>query len=265
MIPSGIVIQPQYFHSDPNWPATLILDKGKSNWEEWDRHLRLIADQWGFGPYLNGTLACPDPKTEPGNAYGWTISDAALRAFILEHVSYHEFDTASVHQSSHDVYTSLHNTHQKQGPYAQMKVIKEALASHFTPNAPLTRTFDQISMLHARHMKMGKLKDDQTLCIWVLNPLCDHYPWLQTSVNDMLANPLTTSADIRARLAHEEDIIAEKKKTKTTVDTALAATNPKPPRPSCLNCKKSGHKAEFCVAVGGGMAGKTLEEAREAA
>ena len=197
-IPSGIVIQPQYFHSDPNWPATLILDKGKSNWEEWDRRLRLIADQRGFGPYLNSTLACPDPKMEPGNAYGWTISDAALHAFILEHVSYHEFDTASVHQSSHDVYTSLRNTHQKQGPYAQMKVIKEALASRFTPNAPLTCTFDQISMLHARLVKMGKLKDDQTLCIWVLNALCDHYPRLQTSVNDMLANPLTTSADIRA-------------------------------------------------------------------
>ena len=30
-IPSGIIIQPQYFHSDPNW---LILDKGKGNWEE---------------------------------------------------------------------------------------------------------------------------------------------------------------------------------------------------------------------------------------
>jgi transposase InsO family protein len=263
--PPGIVIQTQTFHSDSNWPATLILDKGKGNWEEWDRRLRLIVDQRGFGPYLNGTLACPDAKAHPGSAFSWTLSDAALRAFILEHVAYHEYDIASAHQNSHDAYNALRNSHQNQGPYAQIRLIKEALGSRFNPNTPLTRTFDQISMLHARHIKMGRLKDDQELCSWILNALRDHYPRLQTSVNDMLANPLTTSADIRARLAQEEQVTNEKGNTEATTDTALAAAHPKPPRPTCLNCKKSGHKAEHCIAIGGGMAGKTLDEAREAA
>ena len=107
-----LVIHAQTFDSDYNWPTELVLDRRKSNWHEWDRRLRLIVDQRGFRLYLNGTLPCPDITVHPVAAKNWTISDIALRGFILEHVSDHDYDTASIHPSSHGVYKALRDDHQ---------------------------------------------------------------------------------------------------------------------------------------------------------
>ena len=103
---------------------------------------------------------------------------------------------------------------------------------------------------------MGHLTDDQLLSIFVLNSLRLH-PRMQSSLNDMLANPLTTSADIRNLLEQEDLVIG----SGTTPDTTLAAAPTKNPRPVCLNCQNPRHRTEFCIAPGGQMASKTIEEA----
>jgi hypothetical protein len=157
---TGIGIPAQIFHSDANWPMELILNVGKANWQEWDCCLRLITDQHGFGPYLNGTLVCPDASTHPKDNYGWRISNLALCTFILKHVSYHHYETASVHQDSHSMYNTLQKLHMNQGPYAKIKAFKSGLSSRFIPNSPLTHTFDDISKLHTWYIKMGKLDDN---------------------------------------------------------------------------------------------------------
>ena len=138
--PASVVIQIQTFNSDSNWPKDLILDQVKGNWQEWDRRLRLVVDQRGFRPYLNGTLTCPDATLHPTAAYNWAISDVALRGFILEHVSDHDYNIASVHDNSHGVYTILRDSHQNQGPFAKIKVFKEVLSTKFVPDIPLTCT-----------------------------------------------------------------------------------------------------------------------------
>jgi len=259
--PADYIITAQTFSSDSNWPSDLVLDTVKANWQEWDRRLRLIVDQRGFGSYLNGTLPCPDASKHAGPAYSWTISDLALRAFILQHVSDHDYDVASLHQNSHDVYTTLRDKHQNQGPFAKIKLFKEALGTRFAPGIPLSRTFDQISKLHARFIKMGKLSDDELLSMFVLNALCDHYPRLQTSINDMMMSPSNTSSDIRTRLLQEEHTTQLEP---SVANAALTGASSRPPRPVCSNCKRTGHRAEYCIAPGGQMAGKTLDEARAA-
>ena len=116
---------------------------------------------------------------------------------------------------------------------------------------------------------MGKIDEDQLLIILLLNALCGDYSRLQTSVNDLLHNPSTTSREVRSRLLREEQTIGINDKQSAgnaTSNTALAAISnkSKPSRPLCANCERPGHKAEFCIAEGGQMAGKTLDEARAA-
>jgi hypothetical protein len=260
--PTPVMIHALTFNSDSNWPADLILDSSKGNWQEWDRRIRTIVDQRGFCAYLNGTLPCPDETLHAAAAYSWSVSDQALCAFLLEHVSDNDYKVASVHDDSASVYNNLHDINQNQGPFAKVKVIKEALSIRFSPNAPLSQTFDHISKLHARFIRMGKLTDDQWLSVFALNALGDHYPRLQTSVNDLLASPLTTSVDIRSRLVQEEQTTGSG--SGISPETTLAAISSKPPRPICTHCKRTGHRTEFCIATGGAMAGKMIDEARAA-
>jgi hypothetical protein len=165
--------------------------------------------------------------------------------------------------NAHDVYKSLRTTHQNQGLYAQIKIINEALATRFVPTIPLSRTIDQIVKLHSRFIKMGPIDEDKLLMILLFNTLGDHFPRLQTSINDMLLNASTSnSADVRSHLLLEEQVILDN--AATSPSTALAAVSNKPSRLVCSNCKRPTHKTEFCIATGGQMAGKTLEEARAA-
>jgi hypothetical protein len=81
---------------------------------------------------------------------------------------------------------------------------------------------------------MGPLTEDELLMMFIINALGDHYPRLQTSVNNMLVNPMTTSADFRARLLQEEQTIST-----SSSDTAHAAVSTRTTRPVCPNCKRS--------------------------
>ena len=151
------------FTSDLNWPADLKLDRVKSNWHEWDRRLHFIADQRGFGSYLRGSLPKPNATTCPKAAQGWENNNLALRGFILEHISDNDYDSVKKYDNSHDVYKKLCSIHENQGLYAQIKLIKEALATQFVPGTPLSCTIDQIIKLHSRFIKMG--------------PICYVVPW----------------------------------------------------------------------------------------
>ena len=94
----------------------------------------------------------------------------------------------------------------------------------------------------------------------MFNALGDHYSHLQTSINDLFTKSTTTSADVRDRLLLEESVLMDNNSSGTT---ALAAVSTKPTKPLCANCKRT-HRTEYCIAPGGQMAGKTLEEARAA-
>ena len=159
------VILEKSFTSDPNWPTDLKLDRIEANWHEWDKRLHFIADQRGFGSYLRGTLPKPDPALYPKAAQGWENNNLALRGFILEHISDNDYDSVRRHDNSHTVYETLRGIHEKQGLYAQIKVIKEALNVRFVPRTPLSRTMDQIVKLHARFIKMGPIDEDKLLMI----------------------------------------------------------------------------------------------------
>ena len=260
-VPSDYVVYEKSFTSDPNWPADLVLSRIKGNWHEWDRHLHFIADQRGFGSYLRGTFPKPDATLHPRAALSWENNNLALRGFILEHISDNDYDLIKAYDDAHQVYDKLRVVHENQGLYTQIKTIKEALATRFVPGTPLSDTIDQIVKLHARFIKMGPIDEDKLLMILLFNALGEHYKPLQTSINDMFAKPGTTSADVRARLILEEQVIQDSSATETTT---LAAVSNKPPKVVCANCKRPSHRTEYCIAPGGQMAGKTLEEARAA-
>ena len=263
--PSVIVIHHQTFTSDNSWPADLVLDRRKSNWHEWDRRLNIIVDQRGFAEYLDGTLLCPDETIYPQSALNWKRSNRALRGFILEHVSERDYEIVSPITNAHNLYETLRTTHQNQGIHAQIRVMKDALDTRFIPSTPLSQTLDKIKRLHKRFTGMGIMDDDKLLIIYIMNALGDHYRPLQSTINGMLENAMLTSQDVENQVLREEELISYRERDGNTPseNTALAAVT-KRERPICANCKRPGHRTEYCIAAGGQMAGKTIEEARAA-
>src|SRR6266702_2783311 len=271
-VPTGgstdVVINLQPFISDLAWPANLILDRLKSNWEEWNRCLNLVVDQRHFSFYLDGTFTCPNETVHPKAALNWKSNDQALCTFILEHVSNVDFGIASQFNISHDVYDALWNTHKNLGLHAQVHIIKEALDLRFSLTTPLnlSRTLDNIEHLHDRFTKMGKMDDDKLKIILMINVL-QQFLQLQLTINELLkSSPSISSADIKSRILREEQLLLRQEKLGLSLtpggsdNTALTAVANRA-RLICANCKRTNHRSEFCIAPGGSMARKTIDEA----
>ena len=248
-----------------------MLDRLKSNWEEWDRRLNLVVDQRHFSYYLDGSFTCPDPNVHPKAALNWKSNDRALRAFILEHVSNVEYGITSQHTLAHDVYDALRKTHENLGIHAQVHLMKEVLDLRFSLAPPLNLrcTLDNIDRMHDRLTKMEKLDDDKFKILFIINAL-DSLPALQSIISELLqSSPSITSTDVKNRVIREEQLLARRERLGLPLapglvdNTAFAAVVNKP-RPICANCKRANHRMEFCIAPGGQMAGKSIEEARTA-
>jgi hypothetical protein len=82
----------QVIVSDPTWPNDLTLDLNKSNWQKWGHQIELIADKFGIGDYLAGTLARPNPSKNPKAHCLWSITDHPLHMFIVQHIWPLEFE-----------------------------------------------------------------------------------------------------------------------------------------------------------------------------
>jgi transposase InsO family protein len=260
--PTGdVIVLQQNFISDTAWPADLKLDRLKANWVDWDRRLNLVVDQRHFSEYLDGTFPCPDTTDHPKAARNWRSNNRALRAFILEHVSNFDYGIASVHLDAHDVYQTLRHNHEFLGLHVQVLIIKEALSTRFNTSTPLLKTLDDIDKLHSRFVKMGKMDDDKLKIILIVNALADHYHGLQSTITTMLQNPAVTSEDVKKRILMEEEILSSRGSVETT---ALSAVTSRNNRPICSNCKRPNHRTEYCIAAGGQMAGKTIDDARAA-
>ena len=220
-------------------------------------------DQRCYGNYLDGSFPCPDPAVHAKAAMVWSMNNRALHSFLLEHVLSANYEIASAHSNSHDIYEALRTNHHNLGLLAQINIIREALNTRFKFGVPISKTIDDIVKLHTRFVKMRKIDEDQLLIILLLNALCGDYSRLQTSVNDLLHNSSTTSCEVRSWLLREEQTIniRENQSPDNTALAAISNKSSKPTRPLCSSCERPGHKAEFCIAEGGGMAGKTLEEA----
>src|SRR6266702_679518 len=268
---TDVVINLQPFISNVAWPADLVLDHLKSNWEQWNRRLNLVIDQRHFSLYLDGTFSCPDETAHPKASLNWKSNDWALHAFILEHVSNIDYGIASRFTASHAIYDALCNTHENLSLHAQVHIIKEALDLHFslTPPINLSCTLDNIDCLHDRFTKMGKMDNDKLKIILMINAL-EQFPQLQLTINELLeSSPSISSADIKNRILREEQLLLHREKLGLSLapsgsDNTALTTVTNRTRPICANCKCMNHRSEFCIAPGGSMARKTIDDARAA-
>jgi hypothetical protein len=143
-------------------------------------------------------------------------------------------------------------------------LLKQALDFRYDPNLPFRNGADEIIAMHTRFVNMGPIDLDHIKIILLLNAFGDRWEHIQSSLWSSLDSPNFGVNSILRRLDQEDSRARSRAAQSGDTATALAAVcKDKPPR-ICSNCQKEGHIANFCIKPGGGMAGKTLDEARTA-
>jgi transposase InsO family protein len=265
--PDDVLFTTQYVN-DNSWPADFELDINLGNWPQWNRHVTLLSDRQGFTDWLNGTLSRPPKATHAKAHHIWAINDRSLKAFLLSHISQRDYDSVCTLPTAHSVFEALQKTHENQGLHAKLVLLKQAIDTRFQPGVPLDQTMDDIRALHKRIIRMGPIDDDELLSIILINALNGNFESLQSNIMSLSQEANFSSQIVERRLTTEANLIRRRtEQNPAAASTVLAAQslgyNGKP-RSLCTHCKKPGHLADFCIHPGGKMAGRPIEEARNA-
>src|SRR6266851_7452132 len=258
------IIITEWIMSNTSWPVDLHLNLAKSNWKEWSFQLQIQTDRLGFTKWLKGTLPCPCVTKYPKAHDIWETNDCSLRAFIFGRISLSDFIAVEPLATSYLIFEELRLRHEKLGMHTQLLMIKKVLDYHYDPKAPLCQGAEHILVLHNKITKMGPVDFNQLKIIFLINAFGDRFDTVQSSILSAMDSPTFSANTILHHFNQEDSISCAHVVQGGHNSTALLAMCwDKPP---CIysNCKKEGHLAEYCIQPGRGLAGKTIEEARNA-
>ena len=256
--------------SDNAWPMSLKLRITDCNWTEWSKCLSLLVDHLYILDYLDSSLICPDAAMDAHNHHIWKRTDKSLRALILEHLSPNDYDIAVTKSTSYHIFEVLCAHHELLELHAQLNLLMHAFSIQYTPGIPLSTMSKELGDIHVRIVKMGKFDNDKLLIILIINALTTNYGALQSLVHSMTDNQSFSSSTALKQIDMESTLEQQHTENGGQGGIALMATlltvatkeKDKLPKNTCSNCKKPYHTADFCVALGGKMFGKLLEDAK---
>ena len=253
-------------------PNTPTLDYSARTWLEWDRSLRTSIGMYGFlALHLDKMYSPPNHLSEPVASRNWWMNDRAVCSFMRSKMSAIELDfVKSPSITASGMYDLLKTRHEQRGPTSQLTMISDALSIDFKRNVPLDQTVQQIRSTNEAIWAMGAPSPDLFLSLLLVRALRKNYPVLYRDIDNSIAAatkqfPFTSNSIIN-RIAREQ--ADPKEPTSSTSQSSSAeahvAQTSSRPRPKCPNpkCGREGHTLPYCIREGGGMAGKTVAEAR---
>ncbi|KAF5352139.1 hypothetical protein D9758_009247 [Tetrapyrgos nigripes] len=261
------------------------LSKDKNNFPSWKyQFIQTLRMNQGADGYLDGSIIKPDKETEPRAWSNWKANNGSILGFMGLSVEVAEQEAIAKAETAQIAWTSLLKRHGQEGPVKQVQLIQEALSIRYSPSENFATISSKLTTLNDRIWEMGSLTPEAFLCILMINAM-SNVPELRATREhvaqsfaqsdgtnpDFKDNPNAKkydSSDIKRALDMAQGLNDSDSRTG---DIALSSqTSPKSNlknRPKCTNPKcprQLGHTKEWCVSPGGGMAGKSITESREA-
>ena len=248
-------------------PDTPMLDYSARTWLDWDRSLRTSIGMYGFLLlHLEPSYLPPAPSTEPVAFCNWKMNDKAVCSFMWSKMSAIEQDfVKDPSLTASNMYYTLKTHHKQRGPTTQLTMIADALAIDFQRTVPLDQTVQRIRAANDAIWAMGAPSAEIFLSLLLVRALKKNYPVLYRDIDNSLASamkqsPFPSSAIIN-RIAREQ---IDPKEPDVSTEAHVATQSASKSHLHCpnSNCGREGHTLRCCVKEGGGMAGKTVGEAR---
>lgn len=228
--------------------------------------------------YLTGSQTVHDPSDEPVAHANSLMNDTAVAAFLKftctpEEMPSIEKVTATPGTYAKAVFDALQQRHVKTGPLGQILIIQEAFAIRYNSTVSFEITTGQLRKKNKEIWAQGAPDIDLFLALLMLNALPADDPSfksIRSQVLSDLMNDTISSASVAKRLDAEWKLNQHLQNQPTSEPPAAflsrTATTKAAVSERCGNsgCGKTGHSAKYCILPGGGMAGKSIPEAREA-
>lgn len=170
----------------------------------------------------------------------------------------------------------LQTRHGGAGPVQQVRLLQEALTTKCSPAEPITKTIDRIFKKINRAFDVGTVMKELLQSIAALSSLSNNslYANARSIISCDLAAATAAAPygpnDIRRFLENEQTLYTADWGMPDTQPAALVARSTGRGDLVCDACKAkgrgnyTGHTKPWCILDGGGMAGKTLDEAKAA-
>lgn len=220
-------------------------------------------------PWLDGSLKCPDEQQYPQEHFAWQQNDTALNGFLLEFISPADFALVEHLPTSHAIFETLRLRHEQPGPVDQVFLLRKVLDVRFNSSTPMSETAAE---LEGYITAMGKIDNDRWLTLGLINALWDddRFTYLLSTIQIMSTQPGFCSKSVVRLILDNERFFAQPhtKQSLSSQPSALSRAAASPManmrRSRCSNCKRSNHSTDYCIALGGKMAGLSIDAARTA-
>ncbi|KAJ7579944.1 hypothetical protein C8J56DRAFT_896574 [Mycena floridula] len=260
-----------------SWGKTKELALSDSNFTDWYRQLEIILG--GYGHLQLHLVAAdewsrPDQHLYPMSWLNWGLNDQAVLCFMKGNLVKEEYATAEGEDivMAIDLLKALQSCHLDRGPVTQVRLIDEALQIQFPrqrDEKAFAKVVTKLQNLNAATWAIGIPDVDTFLSMTLLRATQANHPQLfhniKTSLSKSKATAPFTSQDVVNMIMDEVNTPSFNSKLDSA--NVAAVVNASTKVKGCTNCEKAGfpgarHQSEYCVRDGGGMAGKTIEEAK---
>ncbi|KAF4611985.1 hypothetical protein D9613_004442 [Agrocybe pediades] len=246
-----------------------LLDKDKGNWRAWNKSMYGALALNGLWNYTmeNARKLAPNPDLEPRAFANWEENDRRLCAYIFTALSDNELNAITpLRSNAYLFWKTIEDRHKKDGPIAQVHLIKSAMNTSLSSEEPYHTTMAEVFRKIDEAWAMGEIKQDLLKLILGIN--CAHsVENIQFALLDRMSTAPSTSPftplDMIKFVEDRQRVLKANQSSSANTIALAAQTKPKPPA-ACTNCKRPHHIAKYCISAGGGMAGKTLDESRAA-
>ena len=249
------------------------LDKDTANWVPWRREVQNYLDMIGLSSHLTESLSSPPSSINQPNAYrNWISNNRSVRGYIKSAIAKTEHELIDNLDRAHQCWSALSDYHLDEGPIKQANLIQGALAMRIDRDDKMIVKLRQIrdDLNRAFEMK-GGIDKNTFICIVALQALgvgLDHSRAIiqRDMSSSSPSSPYTPDHFIKFMEQEYQMLMGEKQRGTNSDAIALAAQGSAKGKqmPTCSNCKRPGHSAQWCIRPGGGMAGKTIEESKDA-
>ncbi|KAF8800456.1 hypothetical protein BYT27DRAFT_7216956 [Phlegmacium glaucopus] len=248
------------------------LDKDKGNWKTWSTEVLDLLDMAGLGSYLtDGAETAPPVLTQLNAHRNWVTNDRSVRGFLRSSISATERDLVSSLPGAKETWHKLESYHLEEGPIKQAN--QNALTVRIDRDDQMMTKVRGLrdDLRRAFHMQ-GGINEDTFVTIVALQALSTGLGHSRAIIQrDFRASTPTspyTVDNLIDFLEQEYQMFLGDKQRIAKSDSAIifAAQSHQKGKTLilCIICKKHGHSAQWCIRPGGGMAGKTIEESKEA-